>query len=182
MWPRLFRRFFLLWAVGCVVLVPGPTAAQETVQTIGDVLAVALPASAGIATLALKDYHGTRQFLGAFVVSQGTVYLLKHVIDRERPDGGRYSFPSGHSASAFLGAGFVHRRYGFKYAWPMYALATFVGWSRVYSDKHYTGDVIAGAAISVGTCWLLVKPRPSPVQVSPAAISDGYGIRLCWTI
>jgi membrane-associated phospholipid phosphatase len=179
---RLLFRMCLLWLTGCVVFAPGRAPAQETVQTIGDVLAVALPASAGLATLVLKDYQGTKQFLYALLVSQGTVHILKRTINRERPDGGDYSFPSGHSASAFLGAGFVHRRYGFKYAWPMYVAATYVAWSRVYTDRHYVGDVVAGAAISMGTCWLLVKPRPSPVQVAPAAVSDGYGIRLCWTL
>jgi membrane-associated phospholipid phosphatase len=154
----------------------------DDLQRLGDVFAIALPAAAGLTTLALRDYEGTRQWFAAVVASSATVHLLKRAIDRERPDGGKHSFPSGHAGSAFVGAGFVHRRYGFKYAWPMYALATYVAWSRVYSDKHYTGDVIAGAAISVGTCWLIVRPRPTSVQVTPSAISDGYGIRIAWAL
>jgi membrane-associated phospholipid phosphatase len=57
-----------------------------------------------------------------------------------------------------------------------------VAWSRVYSDKHYAGDVIAGGAIGLGACWLFVKPQPPSVQITPALISDGYGLRLCWTL
>ena len=72
------------------------------------------------------------------------VYVLKPIVDRQRPDGGSQSFPSGHSASAFAGAAFLQRRYGWSYGAPAYAVATFVAYSRVESKRHWTSDVIAG--------------------------------------
>ena len=56
------------------------------------------------------------------------------------------AFPSGHAATAFQGAAFIHRRYGIRRAWPAYVLATFTAWTRVDADEHDTADVLAGAA------------------------------------
>ena len=56
-----------------------------------------------------------------------------------------YSFPSGHSASAFAFATAVSQELP-ALAAPIYALASGVAYSRVYAGVHYPGDVIAGAA------------------------------------
>ena len=45
----------------------------------------------------------------------------------------------------------MHRRYGFKYAIGSYALAGFTAASRIDSNKHDLLDVIAGAAIGLGS-------------------------------
>ena len=63
-----------------------------------------------MATLVQKDYEGSRQFIYSTVISQGSIHILKHVIDRERPDGGGLSFPSGHASSAFLGSSSSERK------------------------------------------------------------------------
>jgi hypothetical protein len=55
---------------------------------------------------------------------------------------------SGHTSSAFAGASFIQRRYGFKQAIISYGLAIATGASRIYAKKHYSRDVIAGAVIS----------------------------------
>ena len=111
--------------------------AGDAVEISGDIIASVLPAVAFVASLTEKDHEGTWQFVKAVLVSQGSVHVLKRTIDRTRPDGGRYSFPSGHTSGAFLGPSFIHMRYGFKYAWPMYVAAGYVGFTRVDSDSHY---------------------------------------------
>ena len=149
-------------SISCVVLNLAATVAEDhthLVERSGDVLQIALPASAGAATLALRDFVGTRQFVIALLVSTAASHLLKRVINRRRPDGGRWGFPSAHTSAAFLGSGFVHFRYGWKYAWPLHLAAAFVGYSRVASNKHWPSDVAGGAVLSLAVCWLLVRPR-----------------------
>jgi len=71
-----------------------------------------------------------------------------------------YSFPSGHSASAFAFATGVSQELPILAA-PMYALASGVAYSRVYAGVHYPGDVIAGAA--VGSALAIASRRFWPV-------------------
>lgn len=61
------------------------------------------------------------------------------------------SFPSGHTSTVFHSAGYIHRRYGFKYSIPAYALAGFTAASRIDSKKHDILDVLAGTAIGLGS-------------------------------
>nr|WP_262910195.1 phosphatase PAP2 family protein [Zunongwangia profunda] len=76
---------------------------------------------------------------------------MKLGINKQRPDRSNdNSFPSGHTSTVFHSAGYIHRRYGFKYSIPAYALAGFTAASRIDSKKHDILDVIAGAAIGLG--------------------------------
>jgi membrane-associated phospholipid phosphatase len=62
------------------------------------------------------------------------------------------SFPSGHTASAFAFAAAVTGDLP-RLAFPLYALATAVGYSRVHTGVHYPSDVMVGTVLglSVGT-------------------------------
>jgi len=131
---------------------------KSTIETIGDVNLVVLPVAAGVTTLILKDKEGTKQFMKSFVLNASITYALKHTINKKRPNGENYSFPSGHSSTTFNSAAFIQRRYGWKYGIPAYALATFTGYSRVYAKKHYTIDVVAGALIGIGSTYLFTTP------------------------
>ncbi len=136
----------------------------EVIERGGDIGSLILPAGAVAGTLFTKDYRGLAQFTEAFTSAMGLVYILKPTIDRTRPDGGRQSFPSGHTASAFAGAAFLQRRYGWRLGAPAYGIAAFVGYSRVEAKRHYTSDVIAGAAIGIGTNFIFTHAR---AHVSP---------------
>jgi membrane-associated phospholipid phosphatase len=72
---------------------------------------------------------------------------LKHAVQRTRPSGGNYSFPSGHTSTAFAAAAVVDHYYGWKTSVAAYAAATFVGVSRIDTGKHYVSDVAAGATV-----------------------------------
>ena len=72
---------------------------------------------------------------------------LKHALGRTRPDGGSWSFPSGHSSTSFAAAAVVYSHFGAKWGIPAYALATYVGVSRLQENRHYPTDVLAGALL-----------------------------------
>ena len=78
---------------------------------------------------------------------------------------------------AFQGAAFIHKRYGWKYAIPAYLGSTYVAWSRVESDNHFTVDVVAGSVIGVASSFIFTRPYKGFV-ITPVADSGFYGIAL----
>jgi membrane-associated phospholipid phosphatase len=123
-----------------------------TTQKIGDVVLFALPAATLGTSFIIGDKKGAWQFTKGLLLTVGVTYGLKYSINKQRPDmSNDNAFPSGHTSTVFHSAGYVHRRYGFKYAIPSYALAGFTAASRIDSNKHDILDVIAGAAIGLGS-------------------------------
>ncbi|WP_169312702.1 phosphatase PAP2 family protein [Hylemonella gracilis] len=107
--------------------------------------------------------EGVAQFGMTMLSTALTVHSLKKTTRQKRPDydsgEARDSFPSGHTASAFAGAAFIHRRYGFSQAAVPYALAAFVGYSRIQAGAHHPRDVAGGALIAGFSTWLFVDER-----------------------
>ncbi len=89
------------------------------------------------------------------VLNLGVVHVSKRITDRERPDGSNnHSFPSGHTSAAFVSAEFLYQEYKDKSIWigvGGYAVASFVGAARIYNNKHWLSDVIAGAGVGILT-------------------------------
>lgn len=83
-----------------------------------------------------------------------TVNLLKSTIKETRPDGsGRNSFPSGHTATAFMTATMLHKEYGLTrspwFSIGAYSVATTTAISRQLNNKHWMSDVLVGAGIGI---------------------------------
>lgn len=81
-----------------------------------------------------------------------TVKALKQFTKVERPDGTPYSFPSGHTATAFAGAEFLYQEYkdiSIWYGISGYLLATATGGFRIYNNRHWLTDVAAGAGFGI---------------------------------
>ncbi|MDR2777147.1 MAG: phosphatase PAP2 family protein [Puniceicoccales bacterium] len=135
----------------------------KNLQKIGDVLQFAIPVYAFGLSCGEEGYEGSKQFIYSLAASQLSVHILKETTHQKRPDyqegNKKRSFPSGHTSSAFCGASFIHRRYGFRQAIVPYGLAIATGISRVQAKKHYIRDVIAGAAISCLWTWCLVEKK-----------------------
>jgi membrane-associated phospholipid phosphatase len=86
-------------------------------------------------------------------------------VREERPDGSNnLSFPSGHTTTAFTTAHFMFREYQDENIWLSlsgYPIAVFTGVYRILNDKHWVGDVVAGAGIGILSTevayWLFPK-------------------------
>ena len=129
-------------------------------------------------TAGKNDWTGALQLTGSIVTSQLAVDGLKRTVREERPNGvDNMSFPSGHSAGAFSGAMFVHKRYGWKQAIAPYIMSSIVAWQRVATRSHYTHDVLAGAAVSALFTWVLVGKYEDKIQVSASSESVRLGFR-----
>lgn len=77
---------------------------------------------------------------------------VKYGVRRTRPNGESDGFPSGHTATAFMGATLLAHEYGHKSIWiPIagYSVATATGVLRVLNNHHYASDVLVGAAIGI---------------------------------
>lgn len=136
------------------------SAQNSSVTSAGDILQFAIPAAALGATLIWKEDQKkpTWQFIKTYGSAVITTQILKQAINKPRPDGGKYSFPSGHTTSAFAGAAFIQRKYGWSYGLPCYALASFVGYSRVQAKRHDTWDVLGGATVGIASAYIFAKP------------------------
>ena len=83
----------------------------------------------------------------------GVVQGLKHTTDVARPDGtNNQSFPSGHTATAFMTATMLSKEYGHISPWVSvgaYSVATATGLMRMANNKHWLSDVMVGAGIGI---------------------------------
>ena len=142
-----------------ILILTNYISARSQIRRTGDVLQIALPATALCMTYAYEDAEGRNSFYKAFASTSALTLILKKITNKERPDGSdNYSFPSGHTSAAFSGASFIFNRYGIKYGLPSYLAAAFVGYSRVYAKKHYWEDVIAGASLAILNTYIFSKP------------------------
>jgi hypothetical protein len=87
------------------------------------------------------------------IISAATVLSLKRLTKIERPDGsGANSFPSGHTTTAFAAAEFLRQEYKDVSPWygiTGYTAAAATGIVRLYNNKHWVSDVIAGAGFGI---------------------------------
>ncbi len=159
---------------------PGHEQWEYALEGTGDVLQIALPVSAGIISLVKKDYQGTKQFAYSYGTTLALTYSLKYLTKKKRPEGrNRFdSFPSGHTSSAFSGAAFLQRRYGWNYGIPAYILAGIVGISRMEGpdDYHDIWDVLGGAAIGIGSVYIFTKPYEKPKMELSLISSTEYKV------
>lgn len=117
----------------------------------------------------MESNHNYRDLIcltaASYILETLTVNGIKYTARVMRPDGrSANSFPSGHTATAFVGAHILYKEYGCRYpaiAVLGYSIATTVAFMRMYNQRHWFSDVVGGAALgvlSVSTSyWLAPK-------------------------
>jgi membrane-associated phospholipid phosphatase len=163
---------------------------------------------AGSRTVSSVGLHATE----ALLLSAAATELMKGVVGRHRPyvlppdqdeysplngftGAGDTSFPSGHTSAAFAlasviaGEGPVHWPHAARFVTPLsYGVATLVGLSRTYKDRHWMSDVAMGALVGEYSGLLVERynhrhPRNAlerwlvPSGVAPIA----GGVALVWS-
>lgn len=116
----------------------------------------------GLNLAGIKGRHNMFDASMLYVTSAAIMGLSTHFVKRGvhrlRPDTSGYnSFPSGHTASAFAAAEFLYQEFKYKSPWIGYAgyfVATATGTLRLYNNKHWLSDVIAGAGFGIASTKL----------------------------
>ena len=88
------------------------------------------------------------------VIMAAIVNGIKYTAKEKRHDGSTSnSFPSGHTATAFMAATILHKEYGLTrslwYSVGGYTVATGIGAFRVMNNRHWVSDVMTGAGVGI---------------------------------
>ena len=150
----------------------------------------------GVDLLGVKAKHNFRDraFLAtsSYILSSASTHAIKRISHVRRPDeSNKLSFPSGHTATAFVGAHLLFKEYKDVSPWigiAGYTVACGTGAIRVYNKRHWVSDVVAGAGfgmLSVEISYVLLpvfhrligeKDERTSLTVAPVIGYHNYGI------
>lgn len=125
-----------------------------------------------LAIILIKGLKNKLFLLTGIVGTAGLNVVLKHIVQRERPNINRlipekgYSFPSGHSMMSMAFYGMLIFLI-FKYVkntalkWTLIVILTIllstIGITRIYLGVHYPSDVIGGFVVSLTYLFILTE-------------------------
>ena len=159
------------------------------------------PAAAvyGLNAFGIKGKNNFRDrsmiYLVSNIILTTTIFSVKKLSHQLRPDGSGYtSFPSGHTAEAFASAEFMWQEYKDISPWygiAGYAVAATTGVLRLYNNKHWVSDVVAGAGFGILSTklayWIypsvkriFFKDKPMNAMVMPYYQNGGGGLVLIY--
>ncbi len=103
-------------------------------------------------------FDQTKYLLISNLITSSITEAIKHITQKTRPNGGLYSFPSGHTTFAFTNATVLYNEYSQTapvLAYSGYLLSTATGAFRMINNKHWLSDVLVGAGIGlIVTNWV----------------------------
>lgn len=124
-----------------------------------------------------KVSHTGMDMLRSLALAEAMTQTLKYTVRRERPDGsGANGFPSGHAADTFAIATALERHFGWRYAVPAYAFASYVAASRLHDNVHYSSDVVFGAAVGLIAGRTVTRHGRDSFPVALAAVPGGAAV------
>ena len=137
---RIFYSLTVAFNGGVFWYITLAIAALRSPRRIGEYLrevAIPLTITTALVEFPIKSYFRRRR---PFIT------IIQAIVIGKKP--GTWSFPSGHSASAFGGAWLLNHT--FPHRWGLrYVLASMVAFSRVYLGDHYPGDVASGSLLGL---------------------------------
>lgn len=153
----------------------------------------------GLNALGIKGKNNFRDrtiiYALSTVISAAIVLPLKQITKVQRPDGSAFnSFPSGHTTTAFAAAEFMRQEYKDVSPWYSiagYGAATATGILRLYNNKHWVSDVVAGAGFGILSTklayWIypsikrkFFKDKPMNTMVMPFYQNKSVGLSLVY--
>ena len=116
-------------------------------------------------------FNQTKYLLISQFASEFLVHTLKNTTGIIRPNGGKHSFPSGHTTNAFVNAAVLYHEFKDTSPWLAYsgfAVASATGVLRMTNNAHWLPDVMAGAGIGILTVNVVYQLEPlKKLQLSP---------------
>jgi membrane-associated phospholipid phosphatase len=121
--------------------------------------------------------HTGSDLVRAQALNAVLTWTLKLAVDRTRPSGGSHAFPSGHASATFASAAVLHVHFGWKTGLPAYAVASFVGWTRIRDREHWLSDVVFGAGVGLAAGYAVTRGhRARDWQVVPVPLRRGAAV------
>jgi len=133
-------------------------------------------------------FDQTKYLLISNLISATITHSLKTITQKERPNGGLHSFPSGHTTFAFTNACVLYNEFHETapvLAYSGYAFAATTASFRMINNKHWMSDVIFGAGIGILSVELAYYFEPfknfnpflktKNITIVPHIGSDNYG-------
>jgi Capsule assembly protein Wzi/PAP2 superfamily len=171
--------------------------AAQIVTNLGFIVPAAGAVTSYVLGEALGDEKAKQRAADAVeatIFSSALVFSMNFLTGRSKPEDNRGSqdyhpfnisgsLPSFHTAEAFAAAAVAAEHWDDPWVSALaYGLATSVGLSRIYLDKHWSSDVVLGAAIGtvVGKAVVAFNKnrRGSPVSVVPLVAPGSWGAAL----
>nr|WP_320058246.1 phosphatase PAP2 family protein [uncultured Bacteroides sp.] len=154
----------------------------------------------GLDFMGIKAKHNLRDrtmiMATSYLIMGAAVQVMKSTTHVARPDGSNMkSFPSGHTATAFVGAHILFKEYKDSSPWigvSGYAVALATGTMRVLNKKHWVSDVAAGAGVGILSAELGyallpvwhhvfgIKDKTKSLVILPAVSSESLGVGLVY--
>jgi PAP2 superfamily protein len=163
-----------IWKPGHIVGGPVMYIAPPAVYLYGRYI---LPRFDDDASTTNKWSHMGLDLVRAELLEEGLVQAIKLSVNRTRPNGQPYSFPSGHAAATFAFASVIERHLGARLALPTILIATYVGTSRLHDNVHFLSDVVFGAALGTAAGWTVVgRHGRTNYSLMPTPIPGGMAL------
>lgn len=154
----------------------------------------------GLDFMGIKAKHNLRDrtmvMATSYLIMGIAVQEMKTTTHIARPDGSNMkSFPSGHTATAFVGAHILFKEYKDSSPWigvGGYAVALATGTMRVLNKKHWVSDVAAGAGIGILSAELGyallpvwhnvfgIKDKTKSLVILPTVSTENLGMGLVY--
>jgi hypothetical protein len=168
-----------LWKPGHIIGGPVMYIAPPAVYVYGRYI---LPKFDHDESVTNKWSHIGLDLVRAELLQEGLVQAIKVSVNRTRPNGQNFSFPSGHAAATFAFASVIERHLGARLALPTVLIATYVGTSRLHDNVHFLSDVVFGAALGTAAGWTVVgRHGKTNYSLMPTPVPGGMAFMVTRT-